>query len=184
MPRTFFTADGHVGHKGILSPRFANRRPFSSIEEHDEAIVAAWNAVVRPDDIVWHLGDFAYKCSLDHAAGIFARLKGRKYLCRGNHDHGLGDRLEWAGPVVDVQRIFVQDPGMPKRVALWASHYAHVTWPHAWHGDLHVYGHSHGGIPATRTSLDVGVDCWDWRPVTLGRIMARMAASPAIAPPC
>lgn len=26
------------------------------------------------------------------------------------HDHGLGDRLEWAGPVVDVQRIFVHDP--------------------------------------------------------------------------
>jgi hypothetical protein len=51
---------------------------------------------------------------------------------------------------------------IPKRVALWASHYAHVTWPNAWHGDLHVYGHSHGSIPATRTSLDVGVDRWDW----------------------
>ena len=66
---------------------------------------------------------------------------------------------------------------MPEPQALWCSHYAHVTWPHAWCGDLHVYGHSHGAIPATRTSLDVGVDCWDWRPVTLSEIMARMSGA-------
>ena len=182
MPRTLLSADTHFGHRGLLSPRMPRPRPFETIDAHDEALVAAWNKAVRPDDIVWHLGDFAYKCGLDYAAFIKARLHGRIHLIRGNHDQGLGDRLEWAGPVVDVQRIFVQDPGMPERVALWASHYAHVTWPNAWHGDLHVYGHSHGGIPATRTSLDVGVDCWDWHPVTLGEIMARMAEAPASDP--
>ena len=71
---------------------------------------------------------------------------------------------------------------MPQRVALWVSLYAHVTWPHCWLGDLHVYGHSHGNIPAARASLDVGVDCWDWAPVTLIRIMERMAEAPASRP--
>ena len=174
MPRTLFCADTHFGHKSMLSSRMPRPRPFETIEAHDEALVAAWNKAVRPDDIVWHLGDFAYKCDLGYAAAIQARLHGRIHLVRGNHDE-LAERLTWAGPIVDVQRVFVQDPGMPTPQALWASHYAHVTWPHAWHGDLHVYGHSHGGIPATRTSIDVGVDCWDWRPVTLGEIMARMA---------
>ncbi len=92
----------------------------------------------------------------------------------------MGERLTWAGPIVDVRRVFVQDPGMPKPVALWASHYAHVTWPNARHGDLHVYGHSYGSLPPTQRSLDV--DWWDWRPVTLGQIIGRMAGSPAIRP--
>lgn len=93
MPRTFFSSDSYIGHASILSPRFDRPRPFPSIEAHDEALVAAWNAVVRPDDIVWHLGDFAHKFRLDYAALVFSRLKGRKRLVRGNHDIGLGERL-------------------------------------------------------------------------------------------
>jgi len=27
----------------------------------DESLVANWNAVVRTDDLVWHLGDFGYR---------------------------------------------------------------------------------------------------------------------------
>ncbi|GJD46027.1 hypothetical protein AFCDBAGC_3907 [Methylobacterium cerastii] len=178
MPRTFFTSDSHVGHRSILSPRFDRPRPFASIEAHDEALVAAWNAIVRPDDIVWHLGDFAHKCSFDHAASIFSRLRGKKYLVRGNHDAGLGERLPWDGPVVDVTRVQVQDPGMADPRQVWISHYSHRVWPGMHRGHLHLYGHSHGSLPGTRTSLDVGVDCWDWRPVTLGEILERMSETP------
>ncbi|MCP1558842.1 UNVERIFIED_ORG: calcineurin-like phosphoesterase family protein [Methylobacterium sp. SuP10 SLI 274] len=177
MPRTFFTSDTHFGHRGLLKPTMGRPRPFASIEAHDEALVAAWNAVVRPDDLVWHLGDFAYRCALPYAASIRARLNGRIRLVRGNHEE-LGERLDWEGPVVDVQRVFVQDPGMPNPRAVFCSHYSHRTWPHAHHGDLHLYGHSHGSLPGTRASLDVGVDCWNWAPVLLKDILQRMAATP------
>ena len=179
MPRTLFTADSHFGHKSVLSPRFDNQRPFASIEEHDEALVAAWNAAVRPDDIVWHLGDFAHKCSPDYAAGILSRLKGRKYLVRGNHDDGLGERLAWAGPVVDVATVQVQDPGMADPRHVWVSHYGHRVWPRMHRDHLHFYGHSHGSLEAIPGSLDVGVDCWNWRPVTLDQILARLVRFPA-----
>jgi calcineurin-like phosphoesterase family protein len=182
MPRTVFTSDSHVGHKAILSQRFANRRPFSSIEEHDEALVAAWNAVVRPDDIVWHLGDFAYKCSLDYTASVFSRLKGKKRLARGNHDFGLGERLPWDAPVVDVMRIQVQDPGMADPRQAFVSHYCHRVWPGMHRGHLHLYGHSHGALEATPGSLDVGVDCWNWAPVSLSGILERMAETPNFGP--
>ncbi|WP_354456458.1 metallophosphoesterase [Methylobacterium sp. 1030] len=181
MPRTFFTADSHIGHATVLKPRMNQPRTFATIKAHDEALVAAWNSVVRPDDIVWHLGDFAYKCDLAYASSIRKRLNGRIRLVRGNHDE-IGERLDWDGPVVDVQRVFVQDPGMPKPQGIWCSHYAHRTWPHAHHGDLHLYGHSHGSLPGTRTSLDVGVDCWDWAPVRLEQILKRMAATPETIP--
>ena len=29
----------------------------------DAVMVANWNAIVQPDDIVWHLGDFAFRNS-------------------------------------------------------------------------------------------------------------------------
>lgn len=98
-------------------------------------------------------------------------------LIRGNHD-ALAEHLEWDAPIVDVQRVFVPDPGMPKIVALWASHYGYRVWPDAWRGDLHLYGHSHGSLPGTRTSLDVGVDCWDWAPVRLAVTQERMSETP------
>lgn len=52
----FFTADTHFGDPHILRHR---RARYDSVAAHDAALVAAWNAVVGPDDAVWHLGDFA-----------------------------------------------------------------------------------------------------------------------------
>ncbi len=174
MIRTFFTADSHLGHAGILSEKMHAPRPFASIQEHDETLVACWNAVVRKNDVVWPLGDFAYKAKADHALRIFRRLNGRKFLIRGNHEE-IGDALPWHGPIQDVARIHVQDPGMRSSVGIWLSHYAHRTRPHMHRGDLHLYGHSHGSLPAIPGSLDVGVDCWGWTPVTLPQIQAWLA---------
>lgn len=41
-------------------------------------------------------------------------------------------------------------------------------------GDIHLYGHSHGTLPGTATSTDVGVDCFGFRPVTLAEIRVRL----------
>ena len=46
------------------------------------------------------------------------------------------------------------------------------------HGSLMLYGHSHGSLPGTDQSLDVGVDCWDLAPTNLEKIMARMRTLP------
>jgi len=177
MPRTFFTSDDHFGHRAIIDERMHAPRPFASIEEHDETLVARWNAAVHPEDTVWHLGDFAYRCSEAHARAIFGRLNGRKLLIRGNHDR-IGARLPWAEPVRDVARIEVLDEEVGP-VRIWLSHYAHVVWPNSFRGAIHLYGHSHGSLPGTATSLDVGVDCWDWTPVTLDRIRERLDANAA-----
>ncbi|WP_279357305.1 metallophosphoesterase [Methylobacterium indicum] len=170
---TFFTADTHFGHGGMMSERMGRPRPFASVEAHDEAIVAHWNNRVRPSDRVFHLGDFAYGCSLAHARAIFGRLNGRKILLRGNHED-RGERLAWEA-IHDVLRISVQDRGMAAPVPLWLSHYAHLAWPDSHRGRLHLYGHSHGAIPPTARACDVGVDAWGFRPVTIGEIQELLA---------
>jgi calcineurin-like phosphoesterase family protein len=74
-----------------------NPRLFASIDEHDETLIANWNAVVRPDDTIWHLGDFCYRCSEDYARSVFSRLRGRnRFLLKGNHDR-ISVRLPWDG---------------------------------------------------------------------------------------
>ena len=170
MAVTWFTSDTHIGHKGVLSSRMDRPRPFPTIEAHDEYIVAMWNNRVRDEDIVWHLGDFAYGCSHLYARSVFDRLRGRKFLVLGNHEE-KGARLPWAAPPVQACRVTVQDPSMARPVGCWLSHYAHRTWPSLHRGDIHLYGHSHGSLPGTARSCDVGVDVWGYRPVRLFEVM-------------
>lgn len=82
MSEKWFIGDTHFGHRGILSyePEF---RPFKSLEEHNEELIKRWNAVVKPDDKVYHLGDF---CLNRSSLGIAKLLHGRKILIMGNHD--------------------------------------------------------------------------------------------------
>lgn len=172
----FFTSDHHFGHAAILSPRMHCRRGrfFASIEEHDRELVERWNAVVRPQDEVWHLGDFAYKTDFTHAETIFGKLNGRKNLIRGNHEK-LGVRLPW-GSVQDYKELAVEG------VHLVLLHYGMRVWPRMRRGSLHLYGHSHGALPGCSQSLDVGVDVWDFRPVTLDEIRVRMETLPLAYP--
>ena len=65
-------------------------RPFLSADDMDTALLAAWEAAVRPGDEVWVLGDLA----LGHiftALDLASALPGRKFLVPGNHDRC------WAG---------------------------------------------------------------------------------------
>lgn len=75
----FFTADLHLGHANIM---LHCGRPFATVEEMDAKIIGNWNAVVRPEDTVYVLGDFAR----GDAAPYLRRLMGRVVLVRGNHD--------------------------------------------------------------------------------------------------
>src|SRR3546814_12795510 len=77
----FFTSDTHFGHGGALG---LFRRPFESVREMDEAMIARWNETVGPADEVWHLGDFALRKPARYMAEILDRLAGPKHLALGN----------------------------------------------------------------------------------------------------
>ncbi|WHQ68563.1 metallophosphoesterase [Methylorubrum extorquens] len=166
----FLTADHHFGHQKVLG---MSGRPFASVAEHDEYLIEAWNASVGPKDEVWHLGDFAYRCTAEHAARVFSRLNGVKRLVHGNHED-RGRALPW-----DSQHEgFVDTKIGDHRVFL--CHYAFRAWPGAFRGTLHFYGHTHGLLPDTRQSCDVGVDRWQYRPATFPEILARLEATEAL----
>lgn len=80
--KIWFTSDTHFGHKNILT--FCER-PFNSVEEMDNAIIERWNSKVGKDDIVFHLGDFAFASNKRWQELIY-KLNGKIYLILGNHD--------------------------------------------------------------------------------------------------
>jgi calcineurin-like phosphoesterase family protein len=80
MPATWFTSDTHFCH-GMV----AGLRGFTSATGHDETLIERWNAVVRPDDLVWHLGDAGLGNETQVLERI-GRLNGRIHLITGNHD--------------------------------------------------------------------------------------------------
>ncbi len=82
MSNTWFTSDTHFGHTNILQFE-PYHRPFETIKEMNEYLIHRWNDCVRPDDTIYHLGDF---CFGKHNLALASRLQGKKRLVLGNHD--------------------------------------------------------------------------------------------------
>ena len=51
-------------------------------------------------------------------------------------------------------------------------HYSMRTWLSKSRGTWHLYGHSHGTLPDPRgeACFDVGVDCWNYRPISYDEV--------------
>lgn len=92
MSTTYFTSDLHFGHRlvagirGFWSHPVENEQPEVDLTAHDMAIRDAWR-VVKPDDIVWVLGDICVSGKTWRIAlEVLRRFPGRKRLVCGNHD--------------------------------------------------------------------------------------------------
>lgn len=166
----WFTSDTHYGHANIVK---YSARPFADMAEMREAMIANWNARVKPGDLVYHLGDFAL-CDVEDACKIAKRLVGQKYLVFGNHDKRLRKDKTFLGHWIwarDLEQITVEE----QKITL--CHYAMLTWNQSHRGSWMLHGHSHGSLSDDPGALrlDVGVDCWGMAPVSFAEIQARMA---------
>lgn len=162
---TYFTADTHFGHANII--RYCNR-PYRDVNHMNEALIANWNRVVRPADTVYLLGDYGMGPSIRL---VRPRLNGSIRLILGNHDKL---KLEDACLFTSIDALKLVDVD-GQRIVL--CHYAMRTWQFQSKGAWQLYGHSHGNLPEDPglLSTDVGVDCWDYAPVSMSQLRARMA---------
>lgn len=165
----YFTGDTHFSHKNIIK---YDSRPYSSVEEMNEALIKNWNAIVQTTDSVYHLGDVGIGRPAALRA-ILDRLNGKIFLIRGNHDktaeHKLcRDRFEW----IKDYHFAVFNDGI--KIALF--HYALRVWDRSHRGAWNLYGHSHGRLKPIEgsLSLDIGVNSWDYKPVSLSTLQSVM----------
>jgi calcineurin-like phosphoesterase family protein len=159
----FFTSDTHFGHGGALG---LYRRPFASVAAMSLAMVERWNQTVGPDDVVWHLGDFAIGQPPPVVAGLLARLSGDKHLIAGNNDPAATTGLDGWASVQPYAEIAVDG------ISLVLCHYPFRSWRGMNKGWVNLHGHSHGRLKPLPRQFDVGVDVWDFRPVTVAEILA------------
>ena len=162
--KIWYTSDTHFGHKNILK---YCKRPFRDVQEHDEMLITYWNQTVAPEDYVYHLGDFQFNSDAER---YLPRLNGNKILIRGNHDFQHPKIMEsqhWKS-VHDVLEI------RDDKTKIVLCHYAMRVWPNGHRGSLMLYGHSHGRLSGNTQSYDVGVDAWNYRPVSLKDIRKRL----------
>ena len=162
----FVASDHHFGHKNIL--KFCPKtRPFDSIEEHTEQLIMRHNSVVKHDDEVYLMGDFAF-LSADKALKILQRMNGIKYFIFGNHDkpmrqgQAIADEFVW---MKDYHELRVDRADVRQPIVMF--HYPIHSWNRMHHGALHFYGHTHISIPTmfAGRGKDIGVDsnnCYPW----------------------
>ena len=54
--------------------------------------------------------------------------------------------------------------------AVVLCHYQINRWDRRHYNSWHLFGHSHGKVKGAGLSMDVGVDAWDFYPVSLDKV--------------
>lgn len=144
VPR-WVISDTHLGHANILEYCPWRQTWAKDLIEHDAAIVAEWQAVVKPDDWVLHLGDFALG-NKERLPKLRRQLPGRIVLVRGNHDRSLAN-MRAAGFDLVCSAISIDVDG---RQWIGRHNPSAFSIREARHATRLLHGHSHGnGYSAT-----------------------------------
>ena len=169
----WLTGDQHFWHTNVI--KYCNR-PFSSVDEMDEALIDAWNKYVKHDDTVYHLGDFTLGNRLI-AEKYFRMLNGnigvleypfhhdKRWLHEQQYITASFNIVYYGPSIVIIKEV---DTNVP----IVLCHFAFEVWDRKHYSSLHFHAHSHGMLPKIQNRLDVGVDnayklTGEYRPLSL-----------------
>lgn len=186
---TWLTADWHLGHANIIT---YSQRPFPDVRAMHRALVEWHNELVSPQDTVWVLGDVAFGWALD----LVTRLHGHKILVPGNHDrcwrgarHGDPDAARAYLDAGFDEIIHDPPPLIAGTTPVRLSHFPYegdsgprdryVSWRPRDSGDWLACGHVHRKWRQHRRQINVGVDAWAGRPVSLADLAGLIKTGPA-----
>jgi calcineurin-like phosphoesterase family protein len=182
MSNIFFSSDHHFFHSNIIK---YSSRPFSSVEEMNEKLIQNHNSIVKPNDQVWLLGDFAF-AKQNEIINTLKRLNGNKHLVLGNHDSNIENNPRpYIGNGFSTIQRYKELKIDNKLIVL--NHFSLRTWLKNYNGSWHLFGHSHGKLDPLGLSVDVGVDSpfitgkAEYRPFSIDEIKLFMDSQSQIA---
>jgi len=175
----WFTSDPHYDHENIIK---FSKRPFSNVEEMNGELVRRWNSVVKPGDRVFLLGDIAISKNLPRVDRLLSQLAGQKFWILGNHDRDearkvFAHRFQKIDKLMDLK---IGSGATMQHIVL--CHFAMIAWNKSHHGSWMLHGHHHGGLvyPFPAKIADVGVDCWDYTPVSFEELKKKLDPMPVV----
>jgi calcineurin-like phosphoesterase family protein len=141
----WLTADLHFGHRNIIP---YCKRPYPTVETMDDTLAANWRQVVSPGDTVYVLGDMGFIKDIP-------RLPGHIVLIGGNHDssklvnYWLQNKLihEYIEGSIELAGVRLQHIPDDSNKPTYCGH-VHEKW--------RMKGNC----------LNVGVDVWQYRPIS------------------
>lgn len=164
MSEIYFIADTHFYHRNSIKYS-AVRNCFTDELHMNEVLIDNWNKQVKPNDIVYHLGDFAFT-NAENATNLLKSLTGRVVLCSGNHDHKLIKNAAFCAELYNLELSYHETKIDNVNVVM--CHYPIRSWNGMHYGSYHLHGHTHGTCQQPGKSLDVGIDnrtdfcLWSW----------------------
>ena len=170
MSNIFFVSDTHFCHAKSIT--FGNR-PFKDVTEMNDGLIDRWNSVVSPRDTIYHLGDFGFN-NLDDLRKIRYRLNGKIHMILGNHDYK--NKLDRCGAWFSSMSVMKEININKQHIVL--CHYSMRVWNRSHYNSQHLFGHSHGKLQGQGKSMDIGVDCWNWTPISFEQVQEKMNTLP------
>lgn len=163
--KVWLTSDTHFFHANIIG---YCKRPFADVAEMNATMAERWNKRVRPEDTVYHLGDFALT-KVEIFAEFRKQLQGNIILIRGNHDRfGKSRGGDLGMTVVETDaELKVGD----RTFVLGHRPQFEPLAPN----EIRLCGHVHEHWLVRKGVLNVGVDLWDFRPISFDEALAAHA---------
>jgi calcineurin-like phosphoesterase family protein len=178
----FFTSDPHYGHHNIIE---YSKRPFTDVDDMRRVLMQKWNDRVGPRDLVYVLGDFTMG-KPDFAKRVLGGLNGEKHLIIGNHDRSAAKMIEAGFASVNKEMEYQLGPYLVDM-----SHYPYCNDMKELgyedkfaarrpkdRGRWLLHGHCHIAWKVRGRQVNVGVDVWDYAPVSQEELIAFIKEQP------
>lgn len=167
----YFTSDWHIGHNKefLYKPR-----GFSSIEEHDIAVLQRCNEIVDYNDELWILGDLAMGGDKKAWNQVYYNLKCHNvHFIQGNHDTDNKMNIYENEYFMNFEG-FAQIYKYSKRRTFYLSHYPTIVGnfedgrPSMW--NLSGHTHSKDKFSIYPNVYNVALDAHNCYPVSIEQI--------------
>jgi len=196
--KIYVTSDTHFGHNPNWPVPIWESRGFKSVTEHDSIIINSINSVVRPNDILFHLGDFCLNTTIEQFDSYLSRIQCQNiWYLFGNHNNpheksiyrkAMGQNRIGPFPIETYPFQYKNMLYIGNRINAILNgqfcvldHFPIYVWEEMQNGSWMLCGHSHNNCELSRAStttgkiLDVG---WDghkavWSLKEIHKVMSR-----------
>jgi len=164
MLKPIFTSDLHLGHTNSI---IYSNRPYKNTDVMDRELIKNYNDIVTNEHDVYILGDVSLKRKIHsgYYMSVVRQLKGKKHLILGNHDtlnpftyittagfYSVHTSLEISIDGIDM--TLCHDPSLSEMDR----------------SRVFICGHVHRLFKTLKNVINVGVDVWNYKPVTFKQL--------------
>lgn len=147
----YISSDHHFHHKNVLD---FEDRPFDTLDDMNQGLIDAWNAVVRKTDTVLHLGDLSFG-NVHDWRWVLNELRGNIILIKGNHDkskivttmlnEGLLHEYHPLGTVMKRNHMILNMSHYPMLIGARPNNFS-------------IHGHLHSADTDFTNHVNIGID--------------------------